>query len=73
LLKEMVPQLKLVAIMFNPATARFSQAMADAIEVAAAQFGVEVIPGKVEDRAAIEILLTKLGSEPGAGVVVLPD
>src|SRR5262245_21805828 len=76
LLKELVPQLKRVAIMFNPVTSLASpylQSMAQAIEAAAPQFGVEVIPGHVEDRAEIELLLTKLGGKPGAGVVVPPD
>jgi putative ABC transport system substrate-binding protein len=76
LLKEMVPQLKRVAIMFNPVTSSASPyllSMAQAIEAAAPQFAVEVIPGRVEDHSAIELLLTKLGGEPGAGVVVPPD
>jgi putative ABC transport system substrate-binding protein len=81
LLKEMVPQLKRVAIMFDPATSStsliaapgYSQSMAQAIEAAAPQFAVEVIPGQIRDVAAIELLVTKLGGEPGTGLVVLPD
>jgi putative tryptophan/tyrosine transport system substrate-binding protein len=76
LLKEMVPQLKRIAIMFNPATSSaspFLRSMAHAIGAAAPQFAVEVIPGQVEDPSAIELLLTRLGGEPGAGVVVPPD
>src|SRR5262249_31929580 len=62
LLKELVPQLKRVAIMFNPVTSLASpylQSMARAIEAAAPQFVVEVIPGHVEDHVEIELLLTK--------------
>src|SRR5215510_6718763 len=76
LLKELAPQLKRVAIMFNPVTSLASpylQSMARAFEAAAPQFLVEAIPGQVEDHSAIELLLTKLGGEPGAGVVVPPD
>src|SRR3981081_37091 len=81
LLKEKVPQLKRVAILFDPAPSStsliaapgFSQSMAQAIEAAAPQFAVEVIPGQVRDVAAIELLVTKLGGEPGTGLVVLPD
>jgi len=72
----MVPQLKRVAIMFNPTTSSaspFLLSMAHAIEHAASQLAVEVIPGQVEERSAIELLLTKLGGDPGAGVVVPPD
>src|SRR5262245_61090452 len=76
LLKELVPQLKRVVIMFDPFTSLASsrlQSMARAIEGAAPQFLVEVIPGHVDDHAEFELLLTKLGGEAGGGVVVPPD
>jgi putative ABC transport system substrate-binding protein len=74
MLKEMVPQLARVALMYGPdsvpdAGTFFSGAFMEA----AAQYKVQPIIAEVHDPAEIENTITKLGSETGSGVALVPD
>ncbi len=74
MLKEMVPQLVRVAIIYNPDSAPaagtfFLTPFADAAE----EFKVQPITAQVRNPAEIESAIAKLGSEPGSGLIVMPE
>jgi putative ABC transport system substrate-binding protein len=74
MLKEMVPQLARVALMYGPdsvpdAGTFFSGAFMEA----AAKYKVRPIIAEVHDPAEIENTITKLGGETGSVVALVPD
>ena len=74
MLKEMVPQLARVALMYNPDTVPdsgtfFSGAFMEAV----AKYKVRPIIAQVHDPAEIENTITKLGGETGSGLILVPD
>jgi putative ABC transport system substrate-binding protein len=73
LLKELVPGLRRVAVIFNPDTAPAGKSFLHSIENAAASFSVGVIGNPVHDTADIERALNSLSHESGGGLIVLPD
>jgi putative tryptophan/tyrosine transport system substrate-binding protein len=73
-LKEMVPQLARVALMFNPDSVPDSGTFfSGAFMEAAAKYKVRPIIAQVHDPAEIENTITKLGGETGSGLVLVPD
>jgi putative ABC transport system substrate-binding protein len=72
LLSEIAPGLKRAAIMFNPDTAP-APAFMPSFETAARSLKVVPIIAPVRGDAEIETAITSLGSEPGGGLVVVPD
>jgi len=74
LLTEIAPGLKRVAMIFNPDTApgRGTYYFRD-FEVAARSSKLEPIAAGARSDAAIETVVTSLGGEPRAGLVVTPD
>jgi putative ABC transport system substrate-binding protein len=72
LLLEIAPGLKRAALMFNPDTVTASAYMSS-VETAARSLKVEPIIAPVHSVADIEIAIIALGSEPGGGLVVMPD
>ena len=74
MLKEMLPQLAHVALMYNPETVPDSGTFfSGAFMEAAAQYKVRAIIAQVHDPAEIENTITKLGGETGSGLVLVPD
>src|SRR5215468_2760520 len=74
MLKEMVPQLARVALMYNPNSVPDSGTFfSGAFMEAAAQYKVRAIIEQVHDAAEIEHTITKLGAETGSGLVLVPD
>jgi putative tryptophan/tyrosine transport system substrate-binding protein len=71
LLKQVAPSVTRVAVIFNPATA-FAPSFHSEFENALT-LGVVATVAPVVDDVAIEKAITALGSEPGGGLVVLPD
>src|SRR5262249_5083183 len=74
MLKEAVPQLARVAIMYNPNSVPdggkfFSQPFIEA----AAKLKVRPITAEVHDPSEIENAVKDLGTESGSGLVVMPD
>src|SRR6266478_9522106 len=74
MLKEMVPQLVRVAIIYNPDSAPaagtfFSTPFADA----AKEFKVQPITAQVRNPAEIESTIVKLSRVPNSGLIVMPD
>jgi putative tryptophan/tyrosine transport system substrate-binding protein len=73
LLKEIVPGLRRVAVIFNPETSTGSTSYLHAVETAAPLFSVEAIGAPVHHAGDIELAISSLVREPGAGLIVLPD
>jgi len=74
MLKDIVPQLASVAMMYNPDSVPdpgtfFSGSFMEA----AAKYKVRPILAEVHDRSEIENAVKNLGTEPGSGLVVVPD
>src|SRR5262249_22267192 len=74
MLKEMVPQLARVAIMYNPNSVPaggtfFSRPFIES----AKKFKVQPITAEVHDRSEIENAVTKLGRGSGSGLILVPD
>jgi putative ABC transport system substrate-binding protein len=74
ILKEMVPQLARAAIMYNPNSVPdggkfFSRPFIES----ATKLKVQPITAEVPDRSEIENAITKLGSESGSGLILVPD
>jgi putative tryptophan/tyrosine transport system substrate-binding protein len=72
LLSEIVPELKRVAIMFNPDTSPVSSFM-PSLETAARSLKVVPIIAPVHSDVEIETAIIALGREPRGGLVVMPD
>jgi putative tryptophan/tyrosine transport system substrate-binding protein len=74
MLKDMVPQLARVALMYNPDSVPDSGTFfSGAFMEAAAQYKVQPIIAEVHDPAEIENTITKLGGETGSGIALVPD
>jgi putative tryptophan/tyrosine transport system substrate-binding protein len=71
ILREMMPQLARVAILYNAdqAGSFFLSPFADAAE----EFKVQPITAQVRNPAEIESAIAKLGSQPRSGLIVIPD
>jgi len=74
LLKEVVPGVQRVALMFNPATAPDGGAYFTApVEAAAPMLKVKMVAAPVRSPAEIEAIIGSLASEPNTGLIVMPD
>ena len=71
LLKEIVPGLRRVAVIFNPSTGGTSYL--HSVETAAPLFSVEATGAPVHHVSDIELAISSLVREPGGGLIVLPD
>ena len=72
LLKQIAPQVKRVAFMYNPANPGSRTGLQSAQSVSN-QFSVDVIDAPVSDLAGIEAGIATLGREPGGALVLPPD
>ncbi len=73
LLKELVPGLARVAIMFNPATSPQSKYFMNAIEPAAKSFGVQATAMPVRAVADIEAGIESLSRQQNSGLILPTD
>ena len=74
LLKQVMPNLTRVALLYNPDTvASGGLFYLQPFEKAAPFFGVEAIAAQVRTVDEIKPYLEELGHEPGAGLIVMPD
>jgi putative tryptophan/tyrosine transport system substrate-binding protein len=71
-LKEVVPRLAKIAILFNPDTAPHSVFL-QPLEAAAASLAIDSIPLRVRSPAEIETALAALKGMADCGLVVMPD
>jgi len=72
LLKDVVPGVTRVAVIFNPDTT-VPKLFNNAIEAAAPSFGMTVTLAPVHDDAGIEQAVAAHAREPGGGLIALPD
>jgi putative tryptophan/tyrosine transport system substrate-binding protein len=73
LLKEIAPDTKRIAVIFNPDTAPYTQQYLNPFETAARALAVEPTTAPVHTDAEIESTITGLGQERGSGVIVMSD
>jgi putative ABC transport system substrate-binding protein len=73
LLKEMAPHVARVSFMFNPVSSPYSPLYYQTIAAAAPKFAVEAVAALVHDVADVEQVMTRLGREPGSGIIFSPD
>jgi ABC-type uncharacterized transport system substrate-binding protein len=74
-LKELAPQVKRTALIFNPRTARFAKSgyLRPQFEQAARRFAVEPIMSPVHDLAGIKMSIDAVAHQPGGSLLVMPD
>jgi ABC-type uncharacterized transport system substrate-binding protein len=72
-LKEVAPAVTRVAVIFNPQTAPYAEALLRPIEAAGRTFVVMVAAAPVADAAAIEGAISGFARTPNGGLIVLPD
>jgi putative ABC transport system substrate-binding protein len=73
LLKETVPDVAKVVVIFNPATAPFAEYHLKSINDAATSFGVEVSVAHVHDVSELETVVAAQAREPNSGLIVLNE
>ena len=72
-LKEILPQLARVAVLYNPKTAPYAASLLRSIEAAAPSFAMEAIDAPVRDAAETERAIDAFAQKPNSGLLVLPD
>jgi putative tryptophan/tyrosine transport system substrate-binding protein len=72
-LKEILPQLARVAVLYNPKTAPYAPSLLRSIEAAALSFAMEAIDTPVRDSAETERAIDAFAQKPNSGLLVLPD
>jgi putative tryptophan/tyrosine transport system substrate-binding protein len=73
LLKEVVPRVARVLLIFNPETSPQSKVFLQSIEAAASSFGVEIVPKAVQDAADIETSIERFARGPDGGLIIPTD
>ena len=73
ILREIIPSVKKVELMFNPAMAPYSGLYFRTIQHAALSFGIEPHAMPIDDQSALEGSLLALGQQPNSGLIVLLD
>ena len=73
LLKEIVPRVNRVAMLFNPATATYADYFLKPFKAAASFFAVEAIAAPAHDTSELESVVAAQVREPNGGLIVMPD
>jgi putative tryptophan/tyrosine transport system substrate-binding protein len=73
LLKGIVPSVKRVALLFNPATATYADYYIKPFNTAAAALPAEAIAARVHAASEIESVIAAQAGTPNGGLVVMPD
>ena len=73
LLKETVPSVSRVVVIFNPATAPFAEYHLKSLNNAATFFGVEARVAHVSDVSELETVVATQAREPNSGLIVLNE
>jgi putative ABC transport system substrate-binding protein len=73
LLKEIAPNVTRAALVFNPETAPFGQAILHSLESAAPALAMNVASAAVRDAAELDRTIDAIGRELGRGLIVAPD
>ena len=73
LLKEVAPAVQRVAVLYNPATAPYTETFLRTVAAVAGGYGVTTMGAPAGDVAAIDRILATLGQQPGGGLLVPSD
>jgi putative ABC transport system substrate-binding protein len=73
LLKDVAPQTKRVAFLFNPRTAPYANYYLDPFKAAAVSFGVEAVAVMVESTSDLETAFAAQAQIPDTGLIMMPD
>ena len=74
LIKEMAPGISRIAFLFNPETAAYvTRYYQGSLEACARSFGMQPHANPVHSAREIESAITAIGSDPGGGLIVMPD
>jgi putative tryptophan/tyrosine transport system substrate-binding protein len=73
LMREVAPSVSRVGVLYNPDSAPYAKFYIDAFRAAAAALSISPVEGPVHSAAEIEAFIARLGGDPGAGLVVIPD
>ena len=73
LLKEVVPRVARVAILFNPASATYAEYWLKPFQAAAGAFAVEAIAAPVRDGSELDSVFAAQAREPNSGLIAMPD
>jgi putative tryptophan/tyrosine transport system substrate-binding protein len=73
LLKEVVPRVARVAILFNPASATYAEYWLKPFRAAAGAFAVEAIAAPVRDGSELDSVFAAQAREPNSGLIAMPD
>jgi putative tryptophan/tyrosine transport system substrate-binding protein len=73
LMRAIAPRVSRVALLFNPQTAPFARYYLDTFRAAAPAFAIEPIEAPVRSTAEADAVVTKLGREGDAGLILMPD
>jgi putative ABC transport system substrate-binding protein len=72
-LTEIAPQVKRMAVMFNPRSAPFAEYYLRAVDSVAAKLRINVFAATVASEQEIERVIASLGREAGSGLMLLPE
>ena len=73
LLRQIAPGTRRVALLFNPATTVPVKFYMSSIEAAASSFAIQASTAPVNAKDEIEGVIAALASNPGAGLIAMPD
>jgi ABC-type uncharacterized transport system substrate-binding protein len=73
MLKEILPQIKHVGVLFNPETAPYGKFYVDSVNAAATSFGISVEVLAVHDTGAVDHAVAGLAAEPNGALIVPAD
>jgi putative ABC transport system substrate-binding protein len=73
LLKEIVPRVARIAIVFNPKTAPYAEYFLTPFKAAAASFRAEAIVAPIHDMTELDTVIAAQARQPNGGLIVMPD
>jgi putative tryptophan/tyrosine transport system substrate-binding protein len=73
LLKEVVPSVTRVAMLYNPASAMYAEFWLNPFRAAAAALGLEAISAPVRMMPELNSVIAAQAREPNSGLIVMPD
>jgi putative ABC transport system substrate-binding protein len=73
LLKEIAPDVSRVAMLFNPATARYADYFLKPFKATAPSFAVKAIAAPARDTSELESVIAAQARQPHGGLIVMPD
>jgi putative tryptophan/tyrosine transport system substrate-binding protein len=73
LLKEIAPRVARVAVLFNPATATYTESYLNLVKASAASLAVESIVAPVRDASELESVIAAQARGPNSGLLMMPD